>query len=314
MELIICPICGNREYIVLFRGAIDRMHGIAGTFRYVKCKNCEHVYLNPRPEIDSLKRFYPISYNLHQALKKRQDSPITRFTSPIKRAGKLLRMYADKHAYVLDIGCGRGDFLDNLRRLTGCQCFGIDFSDNAAKIAKELYSIDVFRGQFLDARYPDKSFNLITMWWYLEHDPNPLKTLSKCKNLLKDDGMLVFSVPNYASLNAKLFKAKWYHLDAPRHLSIYSPKTVKFLLEKSGFRLYRMEWDRSTWGLTGSLQYLFLGRSYNAPFNISENMALRMLSLPITFISSLIKMSDTITIYAVKDKKHVCFQENRFRR
>lgn len=298
MEFVNCPVCLSCDHKVLYH-AVDRMHGLSGVFRYVRCNKCGHIFLNPRLETQVIKNYYPSDYGPHQALTaSSKETPISRYLSPQKRMESFLRKHITEATSILDVGCGRGDFLGNLRKETGCQCYGIDFSPNAVKTAKELYGLAVFCGQLSDAPYPDRYFDLITMWWYLEHDPYPLKTLLKCKELLRENGWLVFGVPNSRSFNAKLFRTRWFHLDAPRHLSIFSPKSIKSMMEYTGFLIDHLEWDRSAWGLVGSLQYLAWGKGYDVPFNIPESLFFRSLCFPLTVSLSLLRLSDIVTVYA----------------
>lgn len=295
-----CPVCTSPGFTILFSNAIDRMHGYPGIFSYVRCDTCGHVWLNPRPKSNDMNSYYPDDYRLHMPLGGKPKRPATTpfSLSPVTRAEKLLERLITKDSIVLDVGCGRGDFLAKLRDKTGCRSYGIDFSANAVKTAKECYDLDLFCGQLKDAPYLDKTFDLITMWWYLEHDPYPLKTLTKCRKLLKEDGWAIFGVPNYASLNAKLFKTKWYHLDPPRHLSIFSPNSAKTIVEKAGFVLDHVDWDKSTWGTLGTLQYAIFGRGYDVPFRIPDCFMFRLLSFPMTILLSMLRFSDVITIYA----------------
>lgn len=297
-----CPVCLSSIYRVLYCNTVDRMHGLSGIFKYVICDKCEHMYLNPRPESHVLNSYYPIDYGPHTPLTatsvRRSIAPFS--LSPVKRTERFLEKHIEKNSSVLDIGCGRGDFLAKLRCKTGCQCKGVDFSPNAVRIARGVYDLDVFCGQLVDAPYLDKSFDVITMWWYLEHDSHPLDTLLKCNKLLKPNGLLIFGVPNYRSFNAKLFSTRWYHMDAPRHVSIFSLKSIRVLMRKTGFLINNVEWDRSTWGVLGSLQYLIWGRSYNVPFRIQDFFLCRLFSLPLTLLLSILKFSDIVTVYCRK--------------
>ena len=48
MEHVSCCVCGSSaagHYVQSW----DRSHGQPGTFTFVKCRRCGHVYLNPRP-------------------------------------------------------------------------------------------------------------------------------------------------------------------------------------------------------------------------------------------------------------------------
>ena len=61
-------------------------------------------------------------------------------------------------------------------------------------------------------------FDAVTFWHVLEHLENPGEALVAAGRLLKSNGWLVVAVPDYASLQAKLFGKYWFHLDLPRHL------------------------------------------------------------------------------------------------
>ena len=57
-----CPLCHEKEFDFLFN-SIDREHPIPGEFPVVRCVDCGLVYLNPRPDDDSLSECYPDDYD-----------------------------------------------------------------------------------------------------------------------------------------------------------------------------------------------------------------------------------------------------------
>jgi hypothetical protein len=73
-------------------------------------------------------------------------------------------------------------------------------------------------------------FYLITGWRSLEHVSHPNEASQQFSTLLKEIGYCIIAVPNFNSFNAIFFKDNWFHLDAPRHLCIYTPSTLKKLL------------------------------------------------------------------------------------
>jgi len=178
----------------------------------------------------------------------------------------------------------------------------VDISKIAAKTAWENYGIDVFTGTILESPSPHDFFDVVTAWSYLEHVNNPSEVLLKISSLLKNDGLCVISTPNFDSLNAKLFKEKWYHLDCPRHLYIYTPKTAKGLLEKSGLSVKKITYDKSSKGVLGSLQYYFYGNNYddNHRNRIRRSSLLKKIVSPWTRIAALVRQSDTMVICAEK--------------
>ena len=74
----------------------------------------------------------------------------------------------------------------------------------------------------------------------LEHLANPRAILEEVARILSDQGRLVLQVPNIESIQFKLFGARWYGLDVPRHLVNYSSESLFRLLSESGFTIERV--------------------------------------------------------------------------
>ncbi|MCL2670064.1 MAG: class I SAM-dependent methyltransferase, partial [Syntrophaceae bacterium] len=83
------------------------------------------------------------------------------------------------------------------------------------------------------------SFDIITMWHFLEHSPDPRQYLKKANTWLKPDGVLVVDVPNYTSTDARAEWQQWLGWHLPFHLYHFTPKTLSGLLEKQGFLVIR---------------------------------------------------------------------------
>ena len=65
--------------------------------------------------------------------------------------------------------------------------------------------------------------------------PSNLTTV-RVKRILKDDGIMILTIPNINSVQFRLFKEKCFHLDIPRHLYHYSMETIEKMLSKARFR------------------------------------------------------------------------------
>jgi len=142
-------------------------------------------------------------------------------------------------------------------------------------------------------------FDLITGWWSLEHINNPNETLQQFSTLLKEKGYCIIAVPNFNSFNARFFKDNWFHLDAPRHLWIYTPSTIKKMLEKNGFSVKKIIYGRNPNGLFSSLQYF-----YHGSFSVSKTVVmppfLRKMLFVFIALTALLKISDGIIVCAQK--------------
>jgi SAM-dependent methyltransferase len=235
MEEIICNFCESDNYVVLYEGR-DRLHELGGPFRLVKCQQCGLVYLNPRPTREEMRRYYPLDYGPYA-----QDiEPAGGFLSNLAYrygvAKRCLMITKRKRlGRILDVGCGAGHFLNGMKQ-RGWQTFGIEISEEAATYARERFGLEVLVGALEDTEFPVAYFDAVTLWNVLEHLHDPLATLMQVKRLLKDDGLLVFSVPNWDSVDSRLWGEFWVGLDMPRHLYIFPQPALEELLVKTGFK------------------------------------------------------------------------------
>ena len=99
-------------------------------------------------------------------------------------------------------------------------------------------------------------FDCITMWHTLEHFQDIKSTLTSLKRLLAPNGRLIIAVPDNGSLQARLFGAKWLHLDVPRHLYHFDNRTLRVCLDQTGFI------PQQCWHL--ELEYGLIGWSQSA--------------------------------------------------
>lgn len=232
LETVRCDLCGADSTDLVFQGK-DRLYGLPGTFPVVICRECHLVYVNPRPGAEALAAYYPTDYTPYH----RKPGCIGRAKAVLRRRearriGKLL----PAGARVLEVGCAAGDLLAPLRE-RGLQVTGVEMSPYAAGIAREQHGLDVHTGTIFDCPCAEGSFDAVVMRHVLEHFPSPRKALEKAAALLKDEGLLFITTPNYDSADRKLFGAYWYAFDTPRHLYVFSIRTIRKMLEAAGFGL-----------------------------------------------------------------------------
>ncbi len=311
-----CNLCSSTDSTFLF-DARDRLHGIGDVFTYVRCTECGLVYMNPQVVPEDTEKLYPADYAPHTTTGKKTGSRIRSLQNQIMKIpvighflkhlmnvkiAKAIYRKLGQNSRVLDVGCGAGSFLNSLRIEKGCEVYGVDISEAAVKEAKSSFGLDIFKGTITDAPFPAAHFDVVTAWWYLEHISDPHATVARMSSLLKHNGYCIIGVPNFNSFNAKHFKAKWYHLDCPRHLCIWTPCAITRLLENHGLVVTRTIYDKTPWGLKGSLQYLLYDDNINPKYRnrLRQSFLLWVLFLPWTILMSLLKKSDIIVVYARK--------------
>lgn len=221
MQSISCNLCGQNNAKLLFRANDINYKTTGEVFSIVQCRVCKLVYVNPRPAESELSKFYSDEYRPYKATN----------TEKIFYEGP---PHPSQH--ILDIGSGSGDFLIELHKKDKTLAlYGVDFDKRAVEAGK-LQGFPIFYGSIFEAKYPAEKFNEAHMSHFLEHAPNPLETLKETNRILKPGGKLIITIPNFASLSRMTFGKHWYHLDAPRHLYHFTPRTLGTMLKKAGFK------------------------------------------------------------------------------
>jgi SAM-dependent methyltransferase len=161
-------------------------------------------------------------------------------------------------------------------------------------------------GELGAASYPDGSFDVVTLWNVMEHLHSPLDTLREIRRLLKDDGVLILSVPNVESLDARIFGDCWIGLDPPRHLYGFAGKTVSQLLSKAGLEAIETRFIAGSYhSFTASLRLAVSNRSWPGRGRaILERIALSLpthvLLLPYLRSTEWFRRGAILTVYARK--------------
>ncbi len=196
-----------------------------------------------------------------------------------RRANKIRQFVSSGR--VLDIGCGRGHILYHLRR-RGWTVYGVELSADAASHARDVLGLDVSIEGFHPDRFADESFDVIIMWHVLEHLPDLRAVLAGCRRMLRPGGLLVVSVPNFESWQAKLTRYHWFHLDLPRHYWHFAESWLVDRLNKDGFRVREVNhfaFEQNPFGWIQSLLNC-CGLSRNLLYDMMKNRSARTITSP----------------------------------
>lgn len=105
----------------------------------------------------------------------------------------------NKNSTLLDMGCGLGGILEAAREKGVEDVYGIDIDEDAVKISasriNEEGRVFVDDGEKIINNLP--KFDLITSVQVIEHVKNPLEYLKQARNLLKEDGKILITCPNF---------------------------------------------------------------------------------------------------------------------
>ena len=248
-EVPLCKSCGGKT---LFFDLLVRDPLSSKRYTILKCKKCGLGHTFP---IDSeLNGIYPNGYygNRHG---------FTETYCVKRRIGRVLFIEPEKKdkKHLLDIGCGNGAFIQNIRKRLGWSVAGTEINSIMSN------ENDVNIGRCIEEVKNVGPFDYVTMWHTLEHMKVLNQILMEIANVLRKDGKIIIALPNNNSLQASFFKNKWLHLDVPRHRFHFDDMSLEKLLNKNGFEiLYKwyqeLEYDLLGW-IQSALNTVFLDQN-----------------------------------------------------
>jgi 2-polyprenyl-3-methyl-5-hydroxy-6-metoxy-1,4-benzoquinol methylase len=134
---------------------------------------------------------------------------------------------------LLEIGCGGGAGLESMQKI-GWRVTGLDFDEGAVNNARNK-GLDVRLGQLSAQAFADENFDAVVMSHVIEHVPSPDKLLAECRRILKKEGILVVLTPNADSPLHIHYGLNWRGLEAPRHLQIFTPRSLANMAKSTGY-------------------------------------------------------------------------------
>lgn len=263
-----CYVCGAAG-TPLYEGLKDRLFEAPGTWNLKQCPDsgCGLVWLDPMPIEEDIGKAYT-KYYTHQENSDPFRDFLLRVGRPIIKGylslkyhyrvdsrlvhnpiwGGLMyllpgiRAAADHSVFylnaqpsgrLLDVGFGTGSNLRRMQEL-GWQVEGVDVDENAVRNARAK-GLRVHLGSVAEQKFPDNTFEAVTMSHVIEHVPNPIGLLRECYRILKPGGRLLVVTPNASSWGHRLYADAWLGLEPPRHLHIFSGAPLRATLMAAGF-------------------------------------------------------------------------------
>jgi 2-polyprenyl-3-methyl-5-hydroxy-6-metoxy-1,4-benzoquinol methylase len=265
----VCSYCGNKNIELIEKKNFTNINDYASKsaliemnlenyeFGFYKCKNCGLEFMSPRWTDEGIEKFYYYWYKFQGPSSYTEKNYHERNRQIIQYLNKLNSNINN----VLDIGCGKGHFLESCRKVLGdnIELYGIELDSNASQIAKQR-GFKIFNKDIMELEI-NKKYDLIVMNSVLEHLREPFKVLQQVRKHLKKNGILYFNVPNVNSLSHKIYKI--LKLSNPNyiieHLYYFHPNNFKdadIIIEKP---IYKQKYNISfnpKWFIINTMEYL----------------------------------------------------------
>lgn len=239
----------NRHPLTTDRSCCNLCGSLAAHYLYkelgiIECDACGLVRVDAIPGREQLRRLYSenyfrstdsgtLGYDDYIADRKKISKTFQKRMSEIERC-------IGRKGRLLDVGCAAGFSLE-VARERGWDAHGIEISEFACNFARSTLGLNVSCGSLQEADLAPKTFDVVTMWDYIEHCPDPARELTLANQLMKTRGLLALSTPDICSLPARTWGANWMGIKQGEHLFYFSPETITRLLRQSGFEVIRLK-------------------------------------------------------------------------
>lgn len=227
----VCP-CGSRDYKQVLKADKYCVYGWnvqPMQYELLKCRRCGLVRTWPEPpheehhifRDDSFLESYLQNPDLYEHYLRITVGEIAKVAPPPRR--------------FLDVGANIGTQL-RIAKEMGYDAVGVELNTAACEYAAER-GLHIVNAACEDAGFDDASFDVISLSATAEHIPDFGEELGLYHRLLKPGGLLHLSnSPNYRSFGAWFERELWYGIQPTGHVWQFTPKTLKDVLRRHGFR------------------------------------------------------------------------------
>ncbi len=272
----------------LYISAPDLHYGNKGTWNAWICEDTGHVFQYPVPGPEELESYYPKTYYAFQdgefdmSAGWKKHPGLFSFLHYMKRYrgydhlkvsgnffwAMIYRVFLKKDmgvhdpvyvkgGNILDYGCGSGSVVAQLKYL-GWNASGIELNGEACAVGIR-HGLDIKQGATEQIAKFNSFFDVIRTTHTLEHVTDIDALVPAFYDALKPGGQLLIEIPNGNSMAISSFREYAYYLTLPVHINLFSPRSIRSLLEKNGFEKIRT----TTYNNWATQALSFISRSRN---------------------------------------------------
>lgn len=161
------------------------------------------------------------------------EKKLPRTSYPLALANHLVSKFLKKPGTILDVGCGRGEYLEAFQAL-GFKIAGVDLSPSVETLQSNF---DVKKCDFENEKLPykDGSFDFIFSKSVIEHLHYPEMMLDECYRVLRPGGIAIIMCPSW-------IHTYWgpFYIDHT-HVTPFTRPSLEQVLSLAGFQQIEVE-------------------------------------------------------------------------
>lgn len=238
-----CNICGQDRTEIIGKRS-DPAGDSKQEADIVRCLECGLMYPNPMPLPDDTK----VQSNFGDPEKYFPGLITAGRIKKYERLLKVLEKETGRKGKILDVGCGRGEFLYAAKN-SGWDGFGTDISKTFVKFGAEHFGVRAIAGDIRTLDIGEGPFDVVCLNSVIQYVSDPLGTLKRIYSLLNEGGSLYIEATNEDALvfaAADIFKSISEGRKATTHLSPLFPsfqlygfnkRSIGKALSLSGFKV-----------------------------------------------------------------------------
>jgi SAM-dependent methyltransferase len=227
-----CPWCDSGQLAVRLR-TTDLLQHKPGRFVLEACRGCGHVFQNPRLNPAGLEFYYRDFYD--GLGEKNMASLFEGTTDGYRSRAQFVASLCTAEQW-LDVGMGHGQFCREAKKVLPATEFdGLDLSDGVKLAQQEGWIRQGYRGHFVDlADELAGRYDVISMYHYLEHTPDPKLELAAAAKALRPGGHLAIELPDPECAWNRVLGRWWLPWLQPQHLNLMPIANVRAELTRLG--------------------------------------------------------------------------------
>jgi 2-polyprenyl-3-methyl-5-hydroxy-6-metoxy-1,4-benzoquinol methylase len=233
-----CPVCGS------FPSKPDEVISRNETRTYRRCSKCGMVYMAYTTIEDKKyqKAYFFEDYKKQYGKTYEEDFESIK-AQGMRRVSVIKSLAGARGETLLDIGCAYGPFLSAATD-DGINAFGTDIADDAVAYVQNKLKLPAVCSAFPEIDTAEEfgiaQFDIVTMWYVIEHFKDLGSVLRKVSSLVKKGGVFAFSTPSGEGISAVSDKDHFYQISPTDHYTIWEPGRADSILRQFGFKVERI--------------------------------------------------------------------------
>ncbi len=242
-----CPVCNSTNIVPYSM----KYHAGFPHISRTQCRTCGIAFANPMASQDELIDFYTNYYDkgnfgaldYKQRVSKKINEIHDTDIKVLQKEKRKILQHKQKGSF-LDVGFGLGEELVVFHKL-GFSIYGTEFDQDCINfISASIPGSTLFRGDLLDAHYPDNFFDVINVCHVIEHVLNPVAYAKELQRILKPGGILIIATPDISSFAYRMYRIiNFLSLRVPlivdglEHTVVFNKKALAKLTSDHNFQI-----------------------------------------------------------------------------